>query len=753
MSSHYEIVIQGFVQGQGVRPAIARLAKKHGWSGSVCNTPQGVRVVLLDMSVTLVELEDLLRGAHPALATSKLSILPTESTGMQGFCIEESKTNGGAASPVPRDVALCADCLAEVQDPRNRRHQYGLITCTRCGPRFSIIQSMPFDRSRTTLAHFPLCVDCAGEYASYSNRREHAQTIGCPKCGPHVWATDRQQRTLANDDEACQIAAIALLRGDILALRGVGGYQLLADATNDTAVQELRRRKKRRSKPFAVMCVSISEADRYGEFTAAARAMLQSPANPIVIVGSRDHPRLASSIHPHLTDIGLMFPTTAIHQRLLQIVDRPIVCTSGNLEGAPLAVQVADATTDLREIADIWLHHDRPIAHGIDDSVVRSVAGRTMTIRCARGLAPLPLNLPASSPFVAVGSLQNAAIACSNGEQSALGPYLGDLADLTTRERWVHSSRHLQAMYQISDPTWVCDAHPDDVSPQLIPASQSSVRVWHHHAHIVSAMLEHGWFHQPVIGMAADGQGYGCDGTLWGGEVLWATASRFQRLASVRRFTLPGGELAVWEPSRTAVALLSQLPDVTPLQIGEWLRIDITRVVALQQSLRSSASAFTSSLGRLFDAVAWLILGIEATSYIGEPAMRLEAVCDPRAEGSYPWAIEHSKQPWELDWRPALRAIIRDRCRDVPVGVMAERFHRGVVECMIDVYRRCPQLPLVVSGGVFQNRRLCEILTERWPAHGPPLGLPGAIPPNDGGLAAGQLAIASTMRSVPESRK
>lgn len=751
MSSNYEIVIQGFVQGQGVRPAIARLAKKHSWSGSVCNTPQGVRVVLQDMSVTLVEVEDLLRGAHPALATSKLSILPTESTGMQGFRIEESKTNGGAASPVPRDVALCADCLAEVQDPRNRRHQYGLITCTRCGPRFSIIQSMPFDRSRTTLAHFPLCAACASEYASYSIRREHAQTIGCPNCGPHVWATDRQQRTLAKDDEACQIAAIALLRGDILALRGVGGYQLLVDSTNDTAVQELRRRKKRRSKPFAVMCASISEADRYGEFTAAARAMLQSAANPIVIVRSRDHPRLASTIHPHLTDIGLMLPTTAIHQRLLQLVNRPIVCTSGNLEGAPLAVQVTEATTDLREIADIWLHHDRPIAHGIDDSVVRSVAGRTMTIRCARGLAPLPLNVTVNAPFVAVGSLHKVAIALCNGVQSALGPYLGDLTDLATRERWVHSRRHLQTLYQITDPTWVCDAHPDDIFPQLIPKSQNAVRVWHHHAHIASAMIEHGWLHRPVIGIAADGQGYGGDGTLWGGEVLWATAGRFQRLASVRRFALPGGELAVLDSSRTAVALLSQLSDVTSSQIGELLRIDTTRVFALQQSLRSSTSAFTSSLGRLFDAVAWLILRLEEADYIGEPAMRLEALCDPRTEGSYPWVINWSQQPWELDWRPALQAILRDRCREVPMGVMAEQFHRGVVECLLDVYRRCPQLPLVVSGGVFQNRRLCELLWERWPDRGPPLGLPGAIPPNDGGLAAGQLAIASTMRSVPES--
>lgn len=757
----YEVSIQGFVQGQGVRPAIARLAEERRWCGSVRNTPSGVLLSLTAVTETAAEIETLIRSAHPALAPASMTLRPCDRCDAVGFHIDGSETCGGPAAPLPRDVAVCADCLCECHNEHDRRHRFALISCTRCGPRFSIMQGMPYDRARTTLSEFPLCDECQREYTSQNSRRRHAQTIGCPRCGPQVWAADRYRRTVAVDDAACRIAADALLQGRIVALRGVGGYQLLVDATNPTAVQELRRRKRRVSKPFAVLCRTVHDAATLAALDERSRETLSSPANPIVVAPRRFETPLAAGIHPKLRDIGLMLPATAVHERLLQLVGRPLVCTSGNVEGAPLAVTVEDASESLGRIADVWLHHDRPITHPVDDSVVRMIAGHAVTLRCARGLAPLPLTEaawtdstnrqidvtsahPAAAPLIALGGYQKAAIAWSNGEQAALGPHIGELNDLETRERWRQSLASMSQLYGLANPTWAVDGHPDDFARQQVPTGAEPISVWHHHAHIAAGMLVHGWLDRPVLGIAADGQGVGPDGALWGGEALWTTAVGFRRVASVRRYALPGGEAAVLDPRRVAASLLSQMPELSPDELAKLIRCGRSQLRALQLALRAAITPHTSSLGRLFDGLAWLVLGLEWPGYIGEPAALLEAACDPRATGSYSWAIHTHCDPWELDWRPMLSQLLNDLRRDESPGVIAERFHRGVVEWMLELQRRCPPAPLVVGGGVFQNRRLCELLADQWPADGPPLGLPGAIPPNDGGLAAGQLAIAAS---------
>jgi hydrogenase maturation protein HypF len=748
-----DLLIRGFVQGQGVRPALARLAIQRGWSGSVRNHPQGVLLRLCgEQAPDFAEAAEAVRTAHPALAAAVIEPCPAGDAPHEsapGFRIDESETIGPLDVPVPRDAAICETCLAETRDPGSRRYRYGLTSCAQCGPRYSIVLSMPFDRARTTLSTFPLCARCRAEYLDPDDRRCHAQTIGCPNCGPQVWAEDARGNRMAAGDPACLAATWILREGKTVALRGIGGYQLLVDATNAAAVARLRARKRRRAKPFAVLCRDLAEAAALGRLDECARRELLSPANPIVVVRRNRGAALADGIHLGLEDVGLMLPTTAVHDRLLELTGVPLVCTSGNVEGRPLCVDVAEARRELAELADLFLHHDRPIAQPIDDSVVRPIAGQPVTIRAARGLAPLPLACepPASNtvPIVALGAYQKAALAWTHGRSSAaasgppraatLGPHLGDLDDLDARRRWQAALAGLLDLHRISpaDAVWAVDAHPDDWARRAVPPGAPAVTVWHHHAHIAAGMLEHGLLDREVLGLAADGQGYGPDGTLWGGEVLHVRRGSFRRLARVRPFALVGGERAVVQPQRVAASLLSQLDAST-------LRPPCD--AAFLRAAHAGCTPWTSSLGRLFDGVAALVLGIEHADHPGEPAAQFEALCDPRAEGSYRWALDRSVIPAEIDWRPMLTSLLDDLDRQTPLGVAAERFHRGVADWMLEQHAAHPALPVVVGGGVFQNRRLCELLVERWPAAGSALHLPGRVPPNDGGLAAGQLAVA-----------
>lgn len=739
----YAIEIRGFVQGQGVRPALARLAHDQRWTGRVRNTSCGVQLQLSQVDKAAKTVEGLIRGAHSVLEHAHIECLPASIEILSSFEIDDSSDTDAPAVPVPPDAAVCHDCLAEFYEADNRRFDYPLINCVHCGPRFSIITAMPYDRPRTTLHTYPLCPACNREYHSADERRGHAQTIGCHHCGPRVWVEDRDGNNLGSGEEACVFAARALRHGRIVALRGIGGYQLLVDATQSAAVMELRRRKHRSTKPLAVMCRTLSDADELALLDERSRRALASPANPIVIVPRREDFPLAEGIHPFLKDIGLLLPTTAVHARLLELLGQPLVCTSGNEEGAAMVADLQESRTALKHIADLWLHHDRPIANPVDDSVVRPVAGRVMTIRNARGLAPLPLSIPDPPPLIAFGSDQKSACAFSNAAQAVLGPYVGDLSDLTARHRWTQNLRSMQQLYRINDANWAVDAHPDNIVRTLVYDIARPLPIWHHHAHLVATMVEHQWLDRPVMGVAADGQGYGPDGTLWGGEILQVTTSGFTRKASVRRFALPGGGAAVRDPERVAIALLSQLPGLSMETLCRATHQDESRVRGLMQAVRSSLTPRTSSLGRLFDGIAWIVLNLEEIGYIGEAAVRLEAACDSRASGKYGWRIDEGVEPWELDWRPMLQALMSDLRRGVGAGVIAERFHRGIVSWIVTVQARYPSLPWVFGGGVFQNRRLCELLIEQWPTCGPPLGLPGVIPPNDGGIAAGQLAIAA----------
>jgi hydrogenase maturation protein HypF len=442
--------------------------------------------------------------------------------------------------------------------------------------------------------------------------------------------------------------------------------------------------------------------------------------------------------------VGLLLPTTPLHWQLAQGCGRPLVATSGNREGEPLVHEVNEAQEQLAPIADTWLHHDRPIMRPIDDSVVRVIAGRQVTMRLARGLAPLPLDLHCNRPILALGGQQKAAVALANGAQAVLGPHMGDLDGLSTRERYVAHLRQFVELYGAEPELLVHDLHPDYFTT-LWAARQPlpSLAVQHHHAHVAAGMIEHGWLDREVLGIAFDGTGYGTDGTIWGGEFLLATACEFRRVAHLRQFRLPGGETAIREPWRIALALVAQ---VESAQVAVELAGDHVRRSAAENVVailnHDRFSPVTTSAGRLFDGAASLILGTHAAQFEGQPAMLLEAASDPSAAGAYELPLRDEKTV-ELDWRPLVKAILADRATGLPPGAMAMKFHRAVAAAIDAVCRRFRERPVVLGGGVFQNRVLTELLCERWSGRRQPLGLPGRIPPNDGGLAAGQLAVAA----------
>ncbi|MEX0704109.1 MAG: carbamoyltransferase HypF [Planctomycetales bacterium] len=749
--------LRGQVQGRGVRPAVARLAHRLDLAGSVRNTLGGLEISVEGESRRIDEFRESLPEALPAgCRPVVIDESEIEAAGREGFSILRDDAEGPLLTPLPLDVAVCDECLDEFDDPRDRRHGYPLTTCAACGPRYTIVRAMPYERADTTMAGFPLCPACAAEYASSDDRRFHAQTIACPDCGPRVYAADAHDGGLGRDEQAVQVAIAALRAGRIVAVRGVGGYQLLCDAGNDAAVRTLRARKERPARPLAVMVETIDEADRLAQLSHAERAALTDPSNPIVLVRSRENGLIAPSVHPGLDTLGLLLPTTPLHHRLACGAARPLVCTSANREGDPLEYQPAEAERRLAGIPDLWLHHDRPIERPIDDSVVRAIEGRIVTIRLARGMAPLPLDLALSEPALALGGHQKVAAAWSTGAQSALGPHVGDLDSLAARERLLAQLEDWRRLYRFVPARLAHDAHPDYFTTRhaLVGTGRRSGResptssprriaVQHHFAHVAAGMLEHGLLDEAVLGVAWDGTGYGTDGTIWGGEFLLVDRARsFERVAHLRPFVLAGGEAAIREPWRTAAGVLNQaiggeelrrhgLPGVDPTLLAQLLPLlDLPRL-----------SPRTTSAGRLFDAAAAILLPLPVAQFDGQAAMMLEAAADPSADGTYPLPLS-DQSPAQLDWRPLFAALWNDLRTGVTPGAIATRFHRALADGISAVARRYFALPVVFGGGVFQNRLLTETVVQA--IDGPRrLRLPGRIPPNDGGLAAGQLAIAA----------
>jgi hydrogenase maturation protein HypF len=768
------ITIQGIVQGVGFRPFVYGLAQQQGLAGYVLNDATGVTLEVEGEPAALDRFITILSNSPPPLARiDRLTLTKVAPLGETVFVIQSSRNQAEKRTLVSPDVCTCDDCLRELFDPLDRRYHYPFINCTNCGPRFTIVLDVPYDRAKTTMHPFPLCPTCLAEYSNPLNRRFHAQPNACPVCGPVLTGDGGQssvvsgQSSVANLQSPISWAAYQLATGAILAIKGLGGYHLACDALQPEAVQRLRQRKQREAKPFALMLPDLATVEQFCQVNQAEVALLQSRQRPIVLLRRRvDAPALllAPAVAPHYKTLGVMLPYTPLHFLLLhafaQVVGSQypvaLVMTSGNLSDEPIAYRDEEAFTRLAQLADGWLTHNRAIHMRCDDSVVRSMAGSVQFLRRARGYAPEPIRLtpPAPLPLLACGAHLKNTFCLAKAEQAFVSHHIGDLENLETLTAFREGILHFQRLFDIQPQAVAYDLHPDYLATQHALALElpHSIGVQHHHAHIASVMAEHG-LTGPVIGVAADGAGYGLDGAIWGGEIMLADLHTFERMAHLAYVPMPGGEQAIRQPWRMAAVYLAQsfgddflALDLPLMGTGQPAGALATRWHPLAQMIqRGLNSPLTSSLGRLFDGVAAL-LGLRlVVEYEGQAAIELEAEATPTDE-HYPFVITPGA-PAQLDVRPLIRALVGDYQHGASRAEIAGRFHQSVVELLaascVQVRQQRGVNLVALSGGVFQNRLLLERLTTRLEQLAFQVYLNRLVPPNDGGLSLGQAAVAA----------
>jgi hydrogenase maturation protein HypF len=742
------ITIGGAVQGVGFRPFVYRLASSLGLSGWVTNSSHGV-VIEAEGEHALLEsfLLRLERERPPLASIASLEFSLLDLAGCEGFTIRPSSEQGSPTAVVLPDIATCSECRAELFDSGNRRSRYPFTNCTNCGPRYSIIHSLPYDRPGTSMQGFTMCPECSAEYHDPANRRFHAQPNACPACGPWLELWDRNGRLLSAREKALEDAAIMLRAGNILAVKGMGGFHLMCSAREDEVVRRLRTRKHREEKPLALMVGDLGALSELCEADPLEERLLRSPESPIVLLRRREGAAIAPSVAPGNPSLGVMLPYTPLHHLLLRECAMPLVATSGNLSDEPICIDEREAVARLGTIADAFLVHNRPILRQIDDSVVRVVLGRELVLRRARGYAPLPVEIPLEVPdLLAVGAQLKSAVAVARGTRVFLSQHLGDLESAESRQAFERETRSLQALYQIAPTRVVSDLHPDYLSTVYARSSGLPiVSIQHHYAHIASCMAENG-LEGPVLGVSWDGTGYGTDGTIWGGEFLATTARGFERVATLRRFRLPGGEQAVREPRRSALGVLYEIfgsrvrehQDLPP--VATFSKRDHEVIVRMLE--RGVNAPRTSSAGRLFDAVSSLLDLRQVSMFEGQAAMELEwSAASHTMDPGYAFSVAPAEGLLELDWEPVIRAILGDRGQ--PRGAVAAKFHRALAELIVDIARRHGNPRVVLSGGCFQNRLLLECAVGRLEEEGFVAYWHQRVPPNDGGIALGQIYAAA----------
>ncbi|MFT4584704.1 MAG: hydrogenase maturation protein HypF [Gammaproteobacteria bacterium] len=753
--------LEGMLQGVGFRPFVHRLATALGLNGWVLNTGDGVSVDIEGTAFAIADFLHRLSAQLPPLASiERLQTEDIAPVGYTSFTIRQSTSKSDQAALMLPDVSTCQDCLHEIRDPTDRRYAYPFTNCTNCGPRFSILETLPYDRVNTTMRNFTMCTRCQGEFENSSDRRFHAQANACPDCGPQLRLLDQSGVPLANEHQAILHAAEELRNGMIVALKGLGGFQLLVDARNDAAVVKLRRRKMRPEKPFAIMAPSLKYAEIYCHVSKLEQALLSSAASPIVLLQRRipeTHgiDRLASSVAPDNPLLGTMLPCTPLHHLLLNELGFPIVATSGNVADEPLIIDERAALNRLCDIADVFLVHDRLVACPLDDSVVRAVAGRPLMLRRARGYAPLSLRLPRRSPpILALGGHLKSSSAISVGSQVIIGPHIGDLNTAPARRVYNDGIDRLREVLATRPVAIACDHHPDYYTTTFAKRSGLPViQVQHHLAHILGCMADND-LDEPVLGVAWDGTGYGEDAIIWGGEFIIVDGTSVRRAAHLRPFLLPGGDKAVSEPRRAAIGLLYELfgagamDDCSLAPCASFSPVE--RKLLMQMLAQGINAPQTSSIGRLFDAVASLIGLIQCTSFEGQAAMALEFAiqgAQPRKCYNLPLDVdrENPTAPLVLDWRPMVIALIADIKQHTPIAQIAAAFHDAMIEAIVAVAEQVGQKRVVLSGGCFQNRYLTEGAVERLKRAGLEPFWHRQVPPNDGGLALGQIVWASRM--------
>lgn len=746
------IEIQGSVQGVGFRPFVSRLASELGIAGSVANTGAGVRLEAEGHDTVLKSFLERLRTEHPEHAEITQFVCRRQSPlGERHFEIRETKESGALSADILPDLAVCPDCLHEIGDPRNRRYRYAFTNCTKCGPRYSILKALPYDRHNTTMASFFQCPHCLSEYKEPTDRRYHAEPNACPVCGPSLALWKDGETPSATGDRSIQLTVSLIEQGNIVAVKGLGGFHLMCDATNDAAVQQLRLRKHRAAKPFAVMFPSHESLLRHTKATDAELDLLHSSAAPIVLVEKRgdiSKSPLAEEIAPGNPYVGALFPYTPLHRLIIGQLQRPLVATSANLAGDPIITENGKAKQQLPPIADAILLHNRSIARPLEDSVTRIASGSPVTLRFARGMAPRPITvrnpLP---PLLALGGHLKSSLAKSNGRKIYLSQFIGDLDTQGARDVYERTVGDFLKLHRTRPQAVVCDQHPDYFTTKMSPTLGIPViKVQHHVAHIFGVIAEH-HLNGPVFGIAWDGTGYGSDGTVWGGEFFNVDEKRCTRAASMTQFALPGGGLAArdgWRAAMGALHAADFLDDWRNAPAWESSGIDAATFRSVQQMISRRVNApLTSSIGRLFDAVASIIGISQSNRFEGDAAMQLEfAAMKSTVKEHYPICWEHGGHT-RLDWRLGLAALLDDLRRGVSVPDIARKFHNMLIEGAVMAAKQSECRNVALSGGCFQNRLLLETAVDRLHEEGFHVFWPQKVPMNDGGLALGQVLFAA----------
>jgi hydrogenase maturation protein HypF len=746
------ITLRGAVQGVGFRPFVYRLATEMSLTGWVLNSSAGLLVEVEGAPDELRRFEQRLETERPkaSVVTARESEwLPPE--GFTRFEIHHSEADSAKSVNVLPDLATCAECRDEIFDSTNRRYQYPFTNCTNCGPRYTIVVDIPYDRPNTTMREFVLCPECRKEYENPTNRRFHAQPNACPVCGPKL------DGTIAD-------TAAALCRGEIVGLKGIGGFQLLMDARQPAAVARLRQRKHREEKPFALMMPSLEVARAYCEISPAEQELLESQAAPIVLMRPKPGTDIAWNVAHCSPYLGVMLPYSPLHHLLMRECPYPIIATSGNRSDEPIAIGNEEAAIRLKEIADHFLMHNRPIVRACDDSVVRLTRGRAGILRRARGYAPLGIRMSRQvAPVLAVGGHLKNTVAIGVGQDVFLSQHIGDLETLEARHAFECAIDDLCRLYSFKPEAVVCDLHPDYASTHWAEKSGLPIiRVQHHQAHVAACAAENN-IDGPYLGVSWDGTGYGLDGAIWGGEFFRVEDGRYERVEHLRSFNLPGGDAAVREGWRSAASLLYELerqgipglaktarpgapPDEIPksgvTHVSPKLRDVGVRDAKVQQMLERRINLVaTTSIGRLFDAVASITGLAQENRFEGQAAMLLEnEIGSLRTEEAYP--LDGG------DWAPLISAVLRDQCEEVPAPRIAAKFHNALVNWIVEVAQRVELKHIVLSGGVFQNRYLTELTASVLESRGFVVYTHRQVPPNDGGIALGQVVISSASRDT-----
>ncbi len=781
--------VEGIVQGVGFRPFVYALATRLALAGLVGNDVDGVFAEVEGSAAAITEfLRALERDAPPLARVERVTATRMPPTGAAAFEIVASEPTGRRRTLIAADTATCPDCLRELADPSDRRFRYPFINCTNCGPRFTIVRDVPYDRPLTTMAGFEMCEQCAAEYHDPANRRFHAQPTCCPACGPRLTLLDQSGKPLPEITAELAAAAAMLRQGRIVAVKGLGGYHLAVDAANEQAVAALRARKHREDKPFAIMTADLATARRLCQVDDAAASLLESHARPIVLLPRLQEADVAASVAPGNRQLGIMLPYTPLHHVLLEAVGRPLVLTSGNVSDEPIAYRDGDALGRLAGIADAFLTHDRAIHIRTDDSVARAVGGHPMLIRRSRGYVPEPVRVNGGfpRPVLACGAELKNTFCLAKGRHAFVSHHIGDLENAETLRSFTEGIGHFTRLFDVTPEVVAYDLHPEYLSTKyaLDLEGVDLVGVQHHHAHIASCLADNG-FDDPVIGVAFDGTGYGTDGTIWGGEFLIADLAKFLRVGHLAQVPMPGGAAAIRQPWRMAAAYLDELSSAGlaipatstaglaipatpadapgPVRVGEHAAgLDVTALPVARRNAarwdpivsmarRRFNAPLTSSAGRLFDAVAAIVGVRDEITYEGQAAIELEQLADPGEARTYRAGIEtapiEAGEPFLVRGTDLVAAAVDDLALGVSAELIAARFHNGVAALIEDgcvLLREQHALNTVaLSGGVFQNLLLLSRTVTRLESAGFRVLLHSRVPCNDGGISLGQATVAA----------